>query len=103
VPALLGNVGWRLSVVVLHVGVGSRPEQESHALASVLNDAVVERGVALASLLVQGGAVLDEEVDDVQRVAILVVDGQVKTSFGKFLKDNEIIVQLPSFKSNLHT
>ena len=52
VSPLLGNVDGRLPVVVLHEGVGARPEQQPHALALVLDDAVVQRRVPLASLAV---------------------------------------------------
>jgi hypothetical protein len=51
----------------------------------------VERRVALARLLVEAAGVLHQEVDDVQRVARLVGDGVVKTSFGEFLKTEKYI------------
>ena len=86
VPALLGDVDGRLAVVVLDAGVGAGAEEEPHALALVLDDAVVERRVALARLLVQVGRVLHQEVDDVQRVAIVLPgDGVVQTSFRELL------------------
>ena len=75
----------RLSILVLQTRVGSGPQEQPHALALVLDDAVVQRRVALSGLLVQHAGVLDDEVDDVQRVAGLVGDGVVKTSFREFL------------------
>ena len=87
VPPLLGDVDRRLAVVVLDAGVGARAEQQPHALALVLDDAVVEGGVALARLLVQVRRVLHQEVDDVQRVAIVLPgNGVVETSFGELLE-----------------
>ena len=57
----------RLSILVLQTRVGSGPQEQPHALALVLDDAVVQRGVALSGLLVQHAGVLDDEVDDVVR------------------------------------
>ena len=86
VGALLGDVDGRLAVVVLDAGAGAGAEEEPHALALVLDDAVVERRVALARLLVQVARVLHQEVDDVQRVAIVLPgDGVVQTSFRELL------------------
>ena len=55
----------RLSILVLQTRVGSGPQEQPHALALVLNDAVVQGRVALPRLLVQRARVLDDEVDDV--------------------------------------
>ena len=85
--AFLGNAERGLSVLVLHTGVGARPEEEPHALALVLYHTIVERGVALTSLLVEAARVLYDEVDDVQGVTRLVRNRVVKTSFSKFLKN----------------
>ncbi len=60
--AFLGDAQWRLAVLVLQPRVGPRPEEEPHALALVLDDAVVERGVALSRLLVEAGRVLRPNV-----------------------------------------
>ncbi len=86
VPPLLGDVERRLSVVVLHRGVGARSQEEPEGLALILYDAVVQRSVALSRLPIQAWRVLDQKVDDVQRVAGLVRDGVVQTSLGEFLK-----------------
>ena len=85
--AFLGDAERGLSVLVLHTGVGARPEEEPHALALVLYHTIVERGVALTSLLVEAARVLYDEVDDVQGVTRLVRNRVVKTSFSKFLKN----------------
>ena len=86
VSALLGDVDGRLSVVVFDAGVGAGAEEEPHALALVLDDAVVQRRVALARLLVQLRRVLHQEVDDVQRVAIVLPrNGVVQTRFRELL------------------
>ena len=86
VSALLGDVDGRLAVVVLDAGVCAGAEEEPHALALVLDDAVVERRVALARLLVQLRRVLHQEVDDVQRVAIVLPrNGVVQTRFRELL------------------
>ncbi len=53
--AFLGDAQRRLAVLVLQPRVGPRPEEEPHALALVLDDAVVERGVAFSRLLVEAG------------------------------------------------
>ena len=51
-----------------------------------LDDAVVERRVALSRLLIQVRRVLHQEVDDVERVAIVLPrDGVVQTSFRELL------------------
>ena len=86
VSSFLGNAERGLAVLVLQTRVGSGPEEEPHALALVLDDAVVQGGVALAGLLVKAARVLDDEVDHVQGVARLVGDGVVKTSFSEFLE-----------------
>jgi hypothetical protein len=49
----------------------------------------VQGSVALAGLLVEAARVLDDEVHHVQRVAGLVRDGVVQTSFSKFLKNKK--------------
>ena len=85
-PSLLGDAQRSLAVLVGQAGVGPGPEEEPHALALVLDDAVVQGRVAFPGLLVQDAGVLDDEVDDVKRVAGLVGDGVVKTSFSEFLK-----------------
>ena len=87
--SLLGNAERRLAVLVLQTRVGSGPEEQPHALALVLDDAVVQGSVALAGLLVEAARVLDDEVHHVQRVAGLVRDGVVQTSFSKFLKNKK--------------
>ncbi len=91
VSSLLGDVQRCLPVVVLHCGVGAGPEQQSHALALVLNDAVMERGVSLTCLAVQRGGILHQEVDDVEGVAGLVGDGVMKARLGKFLKNRLLL------------
>ena len=97
VSALLGDVDGRLAVVVLDAGVGAGAEEEPHALALVLDDAVVQRRVALARLLVQLRRVLHQEVHDVQRVAIVLPrNGVVQTRFRELLyKDRHIIINIP--------
>ena len=85
VAPLLGNAERGLAILVGQPSVGAGPEKQPHALALVLDDAVVQRRVALSGLLVQHAGVLDDEVDDVKRVAGLVGDGVVKTSFREFL------------------
>lgn len=87
-PPLFGNVKRRLPVVVLHHRVGPGPQEKPHALALVLNNTVVERGVPLAGLLVQTARVLDDEVHDVKGVARLVADGVVQAGLGKFLRES---------------
>ena len=87
--AFLGDAERGLSVLVFQTGVGARPEEESHALALVLYHTIVERGVALACLLVEAARVLNDEVDDVQGVTRFVRYRVVKTSFSKFLKKIE--------------
>ena len=86
---LFCNVERRLSVVVLHHWVGPGAQEQSHALALVLDDAVVERGVALAGLLVQTPGVLDQEIHDVQGVTRLVADGMVQARLGKLLQEGQ--------------
>jgi len=72
VSTFLGDAERSLSVLVLQTRIGTRPEEEPHALALVLYHAIVERGVALSSLLVEAARVLDDEVDDVQGVTRFV-------------------------------
>ena len=91
----------RLSILVLQTRVGSGPQEQPHALALVLNDAVVQGRVALPRLLVQRARVLDDEVDDVEGVACLVGNRVVKTSFGKFLKNWQKILEI-AFGKGVH-
>ena len=87
--SLPGNAQRRLPVVVLDVRAGPGPEQQPHGLRLVLDDAVVQGGVPLLGPPVEGAAVLDQEVHDVERAAGLLGDGVMKTSFSKLLKFEE--------------
>ena len=89
VASLPGDAQRSLPVVVGKVWAGPGPQQQPHGLGLVLDDAVVEGGVALLGPPVEGAAVLDQEVNDVERAAGLLGDGVMKTSFSKLLKFEE--------------
>ena len=82
----LGNAERRFAVLVLQTRVGSGPEEKSHALALVLDHAVVQGGVALPRLLVQTARVLNDKVYNVEGLTSFVGYRIVKTSFRKFLQ-----------------
>ena len=78
VASLPRDVERGLAVVVREVGGGAGPQQQPHGLGLVLDDAVVERGVALLGLAVQAARVLDQEVHHVERAPGLLGDGVVE-------------------------
>ena len=45
--SLLSDIQRRFSIAILDIGLGARPQQQPHGLALILNDAVVQRRVAL--------------------------------------------------------
>ena len=102
VATFLGDAERGLAVLVLQTGISARPEEEPHALALVLYHTIVERGVALASLLVEAARVLDDEVDDVQGVTRFVRNRVVKTSFSKFLQNLNLKNKLNVFETVLY-
>lgn len=103
VPPLLGDVDCRLAVVVLDGGAGTAPEQQAHALCLVLDDAVVQRRVALARLTVQRRRILHQEVHHVQRVAVLVRDGVVQRGLREFLRGGGERVEQSGIEGTLTT
>ena len=69
VSPFLGNAERSFPVLVLQTWIGSGPEEQPHAFALVLDDAVVQGGVSLPCLLVQAARVLYDKVNNVEGVS----------------------------------
>lgn len=86
---LFRQVDGRPLVLGLDRHVRAGPEQQLQALGLVVDGAIVHRRVAVERGHVQVARVLHEEVDDVQRLAALASDGDVKRRFPHVLNNKK--------------